>query len=312
VYATNLSPLSVRVYTPTFTAIFPLANAPAHRVTFPPRSFILNNMSWTSGAAVAINRTLTSPLTFSTTARPYFYSARIAIMAAAPYGSLTLEFRWNWTTYSAQNGTKVASPWSAFTTKGGTPSVFDPSPYVTVASTDNRNVTIGQTFGIHLLGAVAHTRFFLEIENASNGHVFRSNYTYAGPSNATPLLSQIQILRANGSLSPVTILEHVRNNCMDLLYSLTLHAVYAPVVNVTFRVLPSVCGPVVFNGTAYTNDTRLGFVPSSHQFNLTVGACAGHSFLSWKTTGGFTVRSLTANPTRGWISAPGIVVARFS
>jgi hypothetical protein len=312
VYATNLSPLSVRVYSPTFTAIFPLASGPAYRLTFPPRSFVLNNTSWTSGTAVRINHTLTNGIAFSPTAAPYFYSARIAIMAAAPYGTLALDFRWQWTAYHATTGAQVSSPWSpSGRTTGGNPSVFDPSPYVQLATTDNRTVTIGTSFEIDLLGAISHTRFFDEIENASNGNVIRTNFSYTGPSNATPFPAYIEILRSTGSLRPVTLLEHVRNNCMELLYSITLHAVYPSSANVTFRTLTPGCGPIVFNGTPYSNGSSRVMAPSSHSYGATVGACPGHAFSSWKTWGGVSVSNANSNSTQIEISATGGLTVRF-
>jgi len=307
---TTLSPLNVRLNVPSFFAKFPLANGTTLQLYLPLRTIVLTNSSWSSASLATKSKTMTAPTSF-TSAKAVMTSELLSIMATAPYGSLTLAFRWQWSVQFASNGTVVTSPWSVVKTTGTNPTTFYPPPYVQLASTSNSTTAIGSTFTAYVLGAISQTTFYSVLEYASTGNTLRNQVTVTPSGNATQDAVGVKILPKSGSLAPATLLDHLRNVCGALLYSITVHAVYAASATVTFATAPSSCGSVTFNGTPYANGAQATVVPSSSAVAVSVGPCAGHTFSTWGFTEGVYSNATTSNPSTVVVSASGTLTANF-
>ncbi|MCI4360943.1 MAG: hypothetical protein L3J91_04505, partial [Thermoplasmata archaeon] len=303
-WSTHSVPLHLTV--PSFFAKFPLANGTDLSFYLPPRSLTIANGSWTDPALATKTKVMTGPVAFSG-AKAIMTSELFAVMGDAAYQTVSIAFRWDWNVTFASNATTVTSAWSPVKIGGAHPTTFYPAPTVQLNSTSNKTVPIGATFSTYLTGAISQTAFHSVLEYASTGNVIRNTPTQTPVGNSTPDLVAVTILPNTGPLSPTTLLDHVRNVCGALLFSLSLKAVYAPSANVSFQLSPTTCGPIVFNGTAYTNGALLSTVPSSTSLSLSVGSCTGHTFQRWGVTGGFWATSGTSSSTSGTVSASGTV-----
>ncbi|MCI4330377.1 MAG: hypothetical protein L3K19_00820 [Thermoplasmata archaeon] len=296
---------------PSFTAKFPLANGSSFDSFLAPRTVRLNGTAWSSGSIATHTSSISGAVRFAA-APARMTSELLAIMANASYQTATIVFRWDWSVTFGGNGTTVTSPWSHVSTTGPHPSSFYPAPYVRLVSNSNNSPAIGSQFTAYLTGATSGTIFHSVLEYASTGRAFRNDETTTGPGNSTPDAVSVWILPYRAPLAPATLLDHVRDYCLSLLYSISLHAVYAPWANVTLTASPSRCGPVRFNGTAYASGSVLRVRPSVNGIPIGVSACSGKAFQGWTRSAGVWVGrsgSMTSNAT---ISAWGNLTARFA
>ncbi|MCI4360787.1 MAG: hypothetical protein L3J91_03715, partial [Thermoplasmata archaeon] len=227
-------------------------------------------------------------------------------------GTVELGFRWQWTVTFAANGSTVSSPWSPLQSTGSAPTIFYPAPYVELASTTNTTVEIGSTFTAYVLGAISKTEFNSELEYATTGNVVHHQATYTPTGNATPDHVRVVIESTIGAFSPAAMLDHLRNICGSLLYSIALTAVYAPSATVQFQVQPVSCGPISFNATSYANGTGTRIVPSTTSYSIAAGTCSGHAFAGWSFSDGLYLKSPTKSSNTVIVSSSGNLTARYS
>jgi hypothetical protein len=309
VNSTTLSPLDVRLNIPSYFANFPLANGTTLETYLPPRTMDLTNLSWSNPALASKAKTMTATTTFATT-DAQMTSQLLSMMATAPYGTLSLAFRWHWSVTYASNGSTLTSSWTVPTAKGKA-TIFHPAPYVDLASTSNTTTAIGAAFTADVLGATSQTTFYSVLEYAATGNVIRNTPTSTPKGNATPDAIPVVILPYSGPMAPAALLDHLRNACGALLYSITVHAVYAAQANVTMTVSPSSCGPLTFNGTKYPSGSVAKLVPSPAYLAASVGTCAGHTFSGWRSASGVSVNASTSTSTTAVVSASGSLTATF-
>jgi hypothetical protein len=309
---TTLPSIHVRVNAPSFFANFVLANGSKLSVYTPPRAFNISNSSWTAASAATTKKVLTQAETFSATTAVTMTTELVGVMATAADGTVELAFRWQWTITYASNGSSISSPWSPLRSTGADPTIFYPAPYVELASTSNSTVAIGGTFTAYLLGSISGTEFNSELEYATTGNVVHHQATYTAVGNSTPDAVSVVIESTIGAFSPATMLDHVRNSCGSLLYSISVKAIYAPSATVQFLVQPASCGPITFNGTSYGNDTSTKLAPSTASFAISPGSCAGQSFVNWTFTDGLYLKSPTTGSNTVVVSSSATLTARFT
>jgi hypothetical protein len=166
------------------------------------------------------------------------------------------------------------------------PSIFFPAQHVDFLSGpgNGQAVTIGTTYSADLGGPVAGAYYFLEMENGV-GHVVKSHGTTI-PANATSGNVTITVLNYDNYLPPGLYLVHIHDACGAILYNKLIDAVFAPKVNITFEINPSICGPMTFNGTSFASGSSGAFVPSETSYSFTEPKCSGYTFESHVDTGG--------------------------
>jgi uncharacterized repeat protein (TIGR02543 family) len=75
----------------------------------------------------------------------------------------------------------------------------------------------------------------------------------------------------------------VSNGSLVVTAAGNLYANFTTYSSVTFGVFPSLCGPVSFNGTLWSNGSR-GTFPSPVTYVASVSACPGYTFQGWNAT----------------------------
>ncbi|MCI4367978.1 MAG: hypothetical protein L3K09_00210, partial [Thermoplasmata archaeon] len=89
---------------PTTTGVFHLNRAAVGTVT-------ITGPGWTNPFRGTVKKTLHTTTTFVAGQNVTFTSAKLAVMANASYGSLTLAFRWHWS-YGPTGGPVKNGPWT--------------------------------------------------------------------------------------------------------------------------------------------------------------------------------------------------------
>lgn len=285
-YSASLAGRSV--YLPSVFASFPQAAGGAVSVYFAPLTAHVAGGGWATPTGA--NRTVASTggWQFASGGTALLSTQKIAVMANASYGQLTLEFRWRWSV-GAPTGGSVTGNWTVPTRASQWPSsvasIFYPAPYVPLLGNNGPTVLIGANATALLGGSVAGRYFFLELENASTGKVFQSQGGTA-PTGATTYTASIVMLNYDHYLDPGTYLLHIHDGCGAMLHSLPEKAQFATAATVHVTVTPSSCGSVTVNGTPHASGTSFSIRPSSTPYSFAIPACSGHSFQGWQGGGG--------------------------
>jgi hypothetical protein len=301
----------VAVEMPSAFAVFPLVGAPSIEVYLQKRALTLPEGTWSAAGLVTAQRPVSGSVSFATNESAFLTTELLAVMSPAPFGSVSLSFRWAWNvTPTGEN--PVPGPWTVPTTGGAHPSEFPPVPYVGLAGGTGTTATIGQNFTAYLTGAISNQTFVVKLENATTGLNLRVVDEAAPLGNSTPFPVSIPILAQDGELSPGNYLVHIHDTCHALLYNLPVRVYYAAQAIVGFAVLPSSCGPIEFNGVSFANGRNTTVVPSPNGIAVAAPACAGHSFSGWASSGGIAVANLTSASTAVVVSANGGLTARYN
>ncbi|MCI4321413.1 MAG: hypothetical protein L3K05_03810 [Thermoplasmata archaeon] len=284
----------ITVEVPSVFAAFPLSGGGSTSIYFGPRSFPLTGGGgWLNGSRSSATLPAPNGLAFAANATALLSSQKIAVLADTPYGSVTLEVRWQWTV-TTSNGSTTTGAWSVPTSSSGwpasVPSIFEPAPAITRLWESGPNASIGSNFTARLGGNVSARYFFLELESASTGKVAQDHglTSSAGASSATVT---IVLLNYDRYLYPGNYLVHIHDACGALLMSLPVNASYASSATLTDYLQPATCGPVTFNGVSYANGRSFSVAPASTPYAVTVPSCSGHSFHGWHFSGGLYLSS---------------------
>lgn len=290
-YSSHQSGLQVSV--PSDFATFPTSSGGEVQLYLPPEAFAVTGSGWLVASEQTKAVTEPSGLTFASTGSAVLSTQKIAVLANATYGTMTLEVRWQWS-ITPSGGSTTPGPWSVPTPKANwpssTPSEFYPAPYVAITSSNGPSETIGANFSAQLTGIVASRYFFLELESPSTGKVSQDHGQTAA-SGATKATVTIPILNYDRYLYPGSYLVHIHDACGALLRSVSVTAAYATSASIHVTVQPVSCGKVTFNGNAYGDGSSIATKPSSTPYSFSVPACSGHSFKGWSFTGGLYVYS---------------------
>lgn len=281
-----------KVYVPNVWFRFPIVGGPLYEIHENATVLTLTNGNWTSPALTEKNVTVAGGLAFNQSQKATLDSQKLAVMATATYGNLTIEMRWRWQN-TVTGGGRPAGSWSTPTRASGwpkaLPSIFEPAPYVYITNF-NPTAVIGSNYSANLAGLVAGAKFFLEMEYPTSGKVVQ-DLGQTAPRNATNFTVQIPVLNYDNYLSPGTFLIHIHDGCGAMLWNKIVDAVYPAWGNVTFYFQPGSCGPITFNGSTYANGTTASVRPSTTPYNFSLPACKGYSFKNWVTTGGLHIES---------------------
>lgn len=284
------------VYFPSVFTTFPRASGGSLTLYFSPRHLAVQSGGWSSPGFASQSVAPTGGFAFSSSGHAQLSSQILAVMATASYPNLTLEVRWQWV-LTQPDGSSATSGWSTpsptATSTGGAPSVFYPAPYVSLAALPSRTRTIGSEYSATLGGMFQGRTFFLELEYPGNGSVVQSQAQTA-PWGGTSFQVQILLLNYDGFLDPASYLVHIHDDCGALLYSLPVKAYFAPAATMGFVLSPASCGSLIFNGTPHASGSSWTVVPSRSAYSFSLPYCAGHSFVSWTTSGGLHIVSGSA------------------
>ncbi|MCI4319019.1 MAG: hypothetical protein L3K23_02660 [Thermoplasmata archaeon] len=300
------------VHIPSVQASFPLSNGTTLPFLLLHRVIVIQNGSWTDPSLATDTKAIKAAYTFANPGNATLSSQKIAIMASnSAYGNLTLEFRWMWTVNQSANGHGVTiGPWTHPTSHAFPPSIFEPAPLVNLASRNGPTVTIGAVADANLTGAISSTSFLVELEYSS-GDVFNTVTEKTPAGNATPFRAHILMMSVDNNLAPTKALLHVHDHCGAIIYSLSEVAVYNASAVLRIDVAPSTCGPVTFNGTAYANRSSVVLAPSTTSYAISVGACAGHTFVGWEGNNGVDPDPIGKLSASVVVSADGTLTAKF-
>jgi hypothetical protein len=284
---------AITVYVPSVFVTFPLSSGGTAQLFVASHSFSLPGPGWPNASASTQSLVSSTGLTFASNASAVLSSQKIAVLADAGYGAITLEVRWHWA-LTPSGGSTSSGGWSVPTNAANwpssVPSVFDPAPRASLLSQNGPNETIGSNFTAQLGGNVSGRYFFLELEAASNGKVSQAHGQTATPGAGTTTVT-IPILNYDRYLYPGNYLVHVHDGCGAMLLSIPVTAVYASSASVTVHLQPSSCGKVTFGGTSYGDGARFSTTPSSHPYSVGVPSCSGHAFRGWDFSGGLYLYS---------------------
>jgi Phosphoesterase family len=312
---------NITVYVPVSQALFPLASGPDASVALPAGSTLIGQGGWST----PVNATLTEPTNQTFTASPlaglytegYYNGSQVsdAVQAAAPYGNLTLAFRWSWT-LTEPNGTTYAGAWtvpSASSSYPALPSVFEPAPLVqSVANSANNSakVAMGDDFIDDISGYVANTTFTLSFQTSTGAVIASVGLTTAA--HPYPYVNaSIPIVSPLHALSAGSYIFHVTDRCGALVQDIWFVVVYPTTTDLTVGISPSACGPILFDGSREWNSSLVVNPSTGVQLPLTAPACSGLGFEEWTSTGGVLPLTMASNRTTVLVSWNGTLEAVY-
>ncbi|MCI4366994.1 MAG: hypothetical protein L3K08_04500 [Thermoplasmata archaeon] len=289
----NTTDIGMKVYVPNLWFKFPLAGGSTFQIHLNASVLTFNQSGWSNASLTQRTVSVPGGLAFAKGGIGTLTSQKLAVMATAWYGQLTLQLRWHWLN-TVSPGVVKQGPWSVPTSNSSypksLPSIFEPAPYVYITHF-NPIAVIGSNYTDNLAGFVGGERFFLEMEYPGTGHVVQDLGQNA-PANSTNFTVGIPVLNYVHELSPGTFLVHIHDGCGAMLWNKSVKVVYPPNATIQFTFSPGTCGPITFNSTAhYLNGTSGVFQPSPTAYNFSLSGCKGHSFNGWVTTGGLHIAS---------------------
>jgi hypothetical protein len=301
----------VRIKVPSAEAAFPTSMGTPLRYWLLDRWFTIHSSNWTNASLATSTHAVTASVTLVSTTKMTLSSQRLAVMDTAGFGAVQLALRWQWQIQSV-NGSTSTGPWSVPSSGLPHPAIFDPAPYVWVSSTSANPAVIGTDFTANLLGNISKQPFYLELEHPASGIVVRTQGVKGPLGNLTPFAAAILFNSKLNDLGPGMMLLHIHNRCGSLVLSLSVAGVYAPHATLQLNASPSGCGPIKFNGTSFASGAQVVATPSNGTYNLSAGACPGHSFQTWNSTGGLDVTTALSSSTSVRVTYNGTLTARYA
>ncbi|MGI0053413.1 MAG: hypothetical protein ACRECR_04040, partial [Thermoplasmata archaeon] len=307
----------VTVSVPVTQALFPLVGGTDASVSIPAHSSSLSGPGWSS--PISANVTEGAGHSFAPAPQAQFVTEGYyagspvsdAVQATAPYGNLTLEFRWQWQLTepngTVYNGTWTVPSWTASNPE--LPSIFYPAASV-ASSSETGKVAMGGTFTDNLTGYVAGTTFTLTFQTSAG--VILNTVALRSPTIVTGTYgASIPIVSAAQELSAGWYIFHVIDRCGALVQDTWFDVVYSSTAAASVGINPSVCGPISLGASSYSNDSVAIVHPSATPIPISAPACTGYSFAGWNATGGLRLSSLSSNSTTELASWSGNLTATY-
>lgn len=277
---------SIQLWLPSTDFTFPMVKG-NFTYAIAIQSVAITGSGWLSPSALTKSEVVTGGIDFVHNGTARLSTQKLAVMATAAYGVITVEFRWHWAILQPNSTNWTTHGWSvpswASGSKGNLPSIFFPAPYVSYLSGTGSSAYIGNNFTATLGGDVAGRYFFLEMEYAS-GEVEQSVGETA-PADATTFNVTIILLNYDHYLVPATVLVHIHDVCGAILYNKVVKVTFIPEATVTFYLSPASCGGITFGGSTFPSGENGTFVPSTTAYNFSNPSCHGYTFSNWSTTG---------------------------
>jgi hypothetical protein len=194
-YTTSDLGLLVRV--PGTTAVFPVSSG-QFKAGRAAQNLNVTGSNWTWSTNVSVPIPLYT--TFNESPQAYLTTSQVAVLTGLAWGTITLEFEWEWTLNFPGGGPPISSGWTP-----ERPVV--PAQYAQLVSTSPHQMNSGQSFDACLAGPVQGRTFGLEALNgtAPNAIIAEVNSTIE-PSAPLPFCWSVLIPPAIG---PSTILIHL-------------------------------------------------------------------------------------------------------
>lgn len=304
------------VAVPTVLALFPLASGSDLSITLPAVNLSVTGAGWSNPTPTTRSATSAVGLTFNATVGPQLLTEgwlpgdprADAVQAGAPYGNLTLAFRWQWS-MTEPNGTDYSSAWSTPSRSAMAPflpSIFYPAELVSSLGA-SAPVWVGGNFTVDLAGFVAGRAFDLTWSDSSGHIVAQGLQTIAA--SATRALASLPLATAGHQLTPGTYVFRVADSCGALVQDLWVTAAFSTSASVQLEIAPTTCGTIILNATVYHNGAVPSYRPSPASYSLTSTGCTGYAFTGWSETGGLLPGSQWARNTRVFVSWNGTLSA---
>jgi hypothetical protein len=295
---------------PTVYFDFPLTTGHNFTITYPAGNLTLSSGGWSSPTWLARSAVVPAGLTFDTNKTARMDSMKIAIMSSGNYGSVLVKFRWRWTELEPNSTRTYLAPWSTPTNRShfptSVPSEFYPAAYVQLLSTSGSPATAGNNYTMTVTSRFMPGEWLLMELEFPSGHVVQAaNQTW--PANQSIYNAQIHLLTWGHELLPGPYLVHLHDECGALLYSRLVYTHFPTTANVTL-LIPKGCGPVIFNGTKYANNTVVSVTPSATPYSVKASNCHGMAFNGTLLTGGLHYISLE----RVLVTCNGTLEIRYS
>lgn len=270
---------------PTTLVVFATNGTASETIVLSPRTLNLSAAGWSDPTLGTANRTFNQATGFPSDSTASLSTELLAVQADAPFGTMLVEARWDWT-LTPPGSPGIVGPWSLPATGGGGSSVVFPHPFVRLLSSSPQDAVIGETFTVTLAGAALSQTFLLKLENSTTGATLNLGSVVNPGSVDASFSGSIQILGSTGLLDPGSYLVHVHDQCGGILYSLPVFATYASSVAVRFGIVPAACGPLLFDQHPYSAGSSWTGAPGRGAHSLSVAGCTGHPFREWQTAGG--------------------------
>jgi hypothetical protein len=248
---------NLTVWVASELAIFREPGGETFEVTVPGLNQTVSSSSLSDpNATVGNNSVGTGGATFLGGSTALLSSQLLAVMVSVPWGTLKLEFRWNWESI-APSGATAYSPWSSFQT-------ISPPEHLAVVSDGPDELSPGQSFNVCIAGPIQDRTFSLHMEVPSPYWSFAWNTTTV-PANWTGTYCWSDEMPSSFNKLPSALLVHIweYNTLPSILYILHTEAVAPNGGIVTGRISPA-------SADAQLGNFRLSLSPTVGLYRLVV------------------------------------------
>jgi hypothetical protein len=278
----------MRLRFPTVDAVF---TQPKGGLVFIPvldRNVTLIHWGYSNGSATQTSEVMTSNFTLNPHVEPFLTTLKLAIMANTTYGTFQLAVRWHYSIWIQANDTTLASNWSTFGNGNQQESNVWPAALVYVVHETPEYTTVGSTFTAELSGLVSGQSYWMEVEDPFTGISVSKLWDNASV-GATTFNASIPLTDDAGTMAAAPWLIHIHDADKQILYSLPVYLTYPTNASIYFKVSPSSCGPLEFNGISRPSLSHELNIPANKSYSLQAENCAGFTFASWSQVGGGAV-----------------------
>jgi hypothetical protein len=164
------------------------------------------------------------------------------------------------------------------------PSIFEPAPYVDLVAESPSHDLIGSNYTMYLGGDVAGRSFFIELETPT-GVVWAEAWVHDNSTTNATFEANFTLLGGHNYLYPGLYIVHIHDSCVALLYSKRVTLAYPTIASIQILTMPSSCGTVTLNGTAYSNDQFANVVPSPNPYTFGFSGCKGFAISNYTYVG---------------------------
>ncbi|MGA9839617.1 MAG: hypothetical protein WBF81_07640 [Thermoplasmata archaeon] len=298
-----------------FPTVFAVFTEPGGGLKFVPvldREVLFSKGGYNNGTATQSSNVITANTTLDRTVQPFLTTLKLAIMANTSYGYFRLAVRWDYTIWVKANDTTLTSPWSTFGDHQGQESTVTPAQLMNLAWTSPEYTTVGSRFTAELTGLVSGADYWVEVENPFTGISVEEKWTNASV-GVTSFNVSILLQYGRGLMTPSPWLVHIHDNHGDILYSIPVYLSSPTTASIYFKVVPSTCGPVEFNGVPRASGAGSHGIGTNQSYSLVAESCSGYTFAGWSQTGGGAqIASLTSASTSAEILYNDTITATYA
>jgi hypothetical protein len=280
-WPTGLPNLTVWVYSEL--AVFRESSGASLEETIGARNQTVVNGTLSNPNATTGNVTIgAAGASFSNGSKAVLSSQLLAVMVSVPWGTLTMDFRWDWESITP-SGVANYSSWSTFQT-------ITPPEHLTVVSDGPPQLTPGAAFQVCIAGPVQNRTFSLHMEVPSPYVSFAWNTTHV-PGNWTGTYCWSDTMPSTFTKLPSMLLVHIweYNTLPSILYILHTEGITKNSGTVTGDISPT-------GANAHLGSTHLTLTAGLFRVVMTPGTYWLGANASGYGAGGYPV-TVVANAT---------------